>query len=68
MGPMRQLIPFSPFDSSMGDANMLVMAKSGAVATVDSSFESTVGSSTRKSPRLEKLQQWLFTSWRNCFC
>jgi len=27
--PHRQLIPFSPFDSSLGDANLLIMAKSG---------------------------------------
>src|SRR5262249_33665671 len=27
--PYRQLIPFSPFDSSFSDANMLIMAKSG---------------------------------------
>jgi type IV secretory pathway VirB4 component len=26
--PYRQLIPFSPFDSGLGDANMLIMAKS----------------------------------------
>jgi len=31
--PSRQLIPFSPFDSSLGDANMLVMAKSGGGKT-----------------------------------
>jgi hypothetical protein len=31
--PTRQLIPFSPFDSSLGDANMLVMAKSGGGKT-----------------------------------
>jgi len=31
--PYRQLIPFSPFDSSLGDANMLIMAKSGAGKT-----------------------------------
>src|ERR1700722_17089155 len=27
--PYRQLVPFSPFDASLGDANMLIMAKSG---------------------------------------
>ena len=31
--PTRQLIPFSPFDSSLADANMLVMAKSGGGKT-----------------------------------
>lgn len=31
--PERQLIPFSPFDSSLGDANMLIMAKSGGGKT-----------------------------------
>lgn len=31
--PYRQLVPFSPFDSSLGDANMLVMAKSGGGKT-----------------------------------
>src|SRR5215469_13583715 len=31
--PYRQLIPFSPFDSSLGDANMLIMAKTGAGKT-----------------------------------
>ena len=31
--PTRQLIPFSPFDSSLGDANLLVMAKSGGGKT-----------------------------------
>jgi len=31
--PYRQLIPFSPYDSSMGDANMLFMAKSGGGKT-----------------------------------
>jgi type IV secretory pathway VirB4 component len=31
--PHRQLIPFSPFDSSLGDANMLIMAKSGGGKT-----------------------------------
>jgi TraG P-loop domain len=31
--PQRHLIPFSPFDSSLGDANMLVMAKSGGGKT-----------------------------------
>ena len=31
--PYRQLIPFSPFDSSLGDANMLIMAKSGGGKT-----------------------------------
>jgi hypothetical protein len=31
--PHHQLIPFSPFDSSMGDANMLIMAKSGGGKT-----------------------------------
>ena len=31
--PQRQLIPFSPFDPSLGDANMLIMAKSGGGKT-----------------------------------
>src|SRR6266704_2959270 len=31
--PYRQLIPFSPFDSSLADANELIMAKSGAGKT-----------------------------------
>ena len=31
--PYRQLIPFSPFDPSMGDANQLIMAKSGGGKT-----------------------------------
>jgi type IV secretory pathway VirB4 component len=31
--PHRQLIPFSPFDSSLGDANLLIMAKSGGGKT-----------------------------------
>src|SRR6266550_1950152 len=31
--PYRQLIPFSPFDSSLGDANLLVMAKTGGGKT-----------------------------------
>ena len=31
--PYRQLIPFSPFDSSLGDANVLIMAKSGGGKT-----------------------------------
>jgi len=31
--PYRQLIPFSPYDASMGDANMLFMAKSGGGKT-----------------------------------
>ena len=31
--PYRQLVPFSPFDSSMGDANLLIMAKSGGGKT-----------------------------------
>ena len=31
--PYRQLVPFSPFDSSLGDANMLIMAKSGGGKT-----------------------------------
>src|SRR5712672_1984609 len=31
--PYRQLIPFSPFDSTLGDANLLIMAKSGAGKT-----------------------------------
>jgi type IV secretory pathway VirB4 component len=29
----RQLVPFSPFDSSIGDANLLIMAKSGGGKT-----------------------------------
>ena len=31
--PYRQLIPFSPFDSILGDANLLITAKSGAGKT-----------------------------------
>jgi hypothetical protein len=31
--PYRQLVPFSPFDPSLSDANMLVMAKSGGGKT-----------------------------------
>src|SRR5215471_17935183 len=31
--PYRQLLPFSPFDSGLGDANMLIMAKSGGGKT-----------------------------------
>lgn len=31
--PYRQLIPFSPFDPSLGDANQLIMAKSGGGKT-----------------------------------
>jgi len=31
--PYRQLVPFSPFDASLGDANMLMMAKSGGGKT-----------------------------------
>jgi type IV secretory pathway VirB4 component len=31
--PYRQLIPFSPFDSSLGDANLLMMAKTGGGKT-----------------------------------
>jgi hypothetical protein len=31
--PYRQLVPFSPFDASLGDANILIMAKSGAGKT-----------------------------------
>src|SRR6266404_17870 len=31
--PYRQLIAFSPFDSALGDANLLIMAKSGAGKT-----------------------------------
>ena len=31
--PYRQLIPFSPYDPSLGDANMLFMAKSGGGKT-----------------------------------
>lgn len=31
--PYRQLIPFSPFDPGLSDANMLIMAKSGAGKT-----------------------------------
>src|SRR2546422_4237537 len=31
--PHRQLVPFSSFDSSLGDANMLIMAKSGGGKT-----------------------------------
>ena len=32
--PYRQLIPFSPFDPSLSDANMLVMAKTGGGKTL----------------------------------
>jgi len=32
--PYRQLIPFSPFDPSLSDANMLLMAKTGSGKTV----------------------------------
>jgi type IV secretory pathway VirB4 component len=31
--PYRQLIPFSPFDSGQGDANVLIMAKTGGGKT-----------------------------------
>ncbi|HZQ68398.1 MAG TPA: hypothetical protein VFA68_07750 [Terriglobales bacterium] len=31
--PYRQLIPFSPFDPALGDANQLIMAKSGGGKT-----------------------------------
>jgi type IV secretory pathway VirB4 component len=31
--PSRQMVPFSPFDASLGDANMLIMAKSGGGKT-----------------------------------
>ena len=31
--PYRQLIPFSPFDSTLGDANLLIMAKTGGGKT-----------------------------------
>src|SRR5258708_25463045 len=31
--PYRQLVPFSPFDASIGDANMLIMAQSGGAKT-----------------------------------
>jgi type IV secretory pathway VirB4 component len=31
--PYRQLIPFSPYDPAIGDANMLIMAKSGGGKT-----------------------------------
>lgn len=31
--PYRQLIPFSPFDPGLGDANLLIMAKSGGGKT-----------------------------------
>src|SRR5260370_4147457 len=31
--PYRQLVPLSPFDASLGDANMLMMAKSGGGKT-----------------------------------
>jgi type IV secretory pathway VirB4 component len=31
--PTRQMVPFSPFDPSLGDANMLIMAKSGGGKT-----------------------------------
>src|SRR5215469_12873918 len=31
--PSRQMVPFSPFDTNLGDANMLIMAKSGGGKT-----------------------------------
>ena len=31
--PSRQMVPFSPFDPALGDANMLIMAKSGGGKT-----------------------------------
>jgi type IV secretory pathway VirB4 component len=31
--PSRQMVPFSPFDATLGDANMLIMAKSGGGKT-----------------------------------
>src|ERR1700687_2996161 len=31
--PSHQMVPFSPFDPSLGDANMLIMAKSGGGKT-----------------------------------
>lgn len=31
--PYRQLVPFSPFDASLADANMLIMAKTGGGKT-----------------------------------
>jgi len=31
--PYRQLLPFSPFDAALGDANVLIMAKSGGGKT-----------------------------------
>src|SRR5579863_10182826 len=31
--PSRQMVPFSPFDANLGDANMLIMAKSGGGKT-----------------------------------
>ena len=31
--PSRQMVPFSPFDPGLGDANMLIMAKSGGGKT-----------------------------------
>jgi len=31
--PSRQMVPFSPFDPTLGDANMLIMAKSGGGKT-----------------------------------
>jgi hypothetical protein len=31
--PSRQMVPFSPFDPSLGDSNMLIMAKSGGGKT-----------------------------------
>jgi hypothetical protein len=31
--PYRQLVPFSPFDASLGDANLLIIAKSGGGKT-----------------------------------
>jgi hypothetical protein len=31
--PSRQMVPFSPFDAALGDANMLIMAKSGGGKT-----------------------------------
>jgi len=32
--PSRQMVPFSPFDPGLGDANMLIMAKSGGGKTI----------------------------------
>src|SRR5260370_624869 len=60
--PYRQLVPFSPFDASIGDANMLIIAKSGGGKTVMAQLFllmmeranpqiSMIGTGHRRSPR-----------------